>query len=57
VRSSDSIYNQSLVAGMIAHHGEAKTEAWAKGLVANFARPPKAAIATRSRPSPLASAI
>jgi iron(III) transport system substrate-binding protein len=23
------------------HHGEAKTEAWAKGLVANFARPPK----------------
>ncbi|MCB1920613.1 MAG: Fe(3+) ABC transporter substrate-binding protein [Candidatus Competibacteraceae bacterium] len=41
VRSSDSIYNQSLVAGMIAHHGEAKTEAWAKGLVANFARSPK----------------
>jgi hypothetical protein len=41
VRSSDSIYNQSLVAGMISHHGEAKTEAWAKGLVANFARPPK----------------
>lgn len=41
VRSSDSIYNQSLVAGMISHHGEAKTEAWVKGLVANFARPPK----------------
>lgn len=41
VRSSDSIYNQSLVAGMIAHHGEAKTETWAKGLVANFARSPK----------------
>ena len=41
VRSSDSIYNQSLVAGMIAHRGEAETEAWAKGLVANFARPPK----------------
>ena len=41
VRSSDSVYNQSLVAGMIAHDGEAKTEAWAKGLVANFARPPK----------------
>ena len=41
LRSSDSVYNQSLVAGMIAHHGEAKTEAWAKGLVANFARPPK----------------
>lgn len=41
LRSSDSVYNQSLVAGMIAHHGEAQTEAWAKGLVANFARPPK----------------
>ncbi|PIE83166.1 MAG: Fe(3+) ABC transporter substrate-binding protein [Candidatus Contendobacter odensis] len=41
MRSSNSIYNQSLVAGMIAHHGEAKTEAWAKGLVANFARPPQ----------------
>ena len=41
MRSSDSVYNQSLVAGMIAHHGEAKIEAWAKGLVANFARPPK----------------
>ncbi len=41
VRSSDSVYNQSLVAGMMSHHGEAKTEAWAKGLVANFARPPK----------------
>ena len=40
VRSSDSVYNQSLVAGLISHHGEAKTEAWAKGLVANFARPP-----------------
>ncbi len=41
LRSSDSVYNQSLVAGMIAHHGEAKTETWAKGLVANLARPPK----------------
>ncbi len=41
VRSSNSVYNQSLVAGMISHHGEAKAEAWAKGLVANFARPPQ----------------
>lgn len=40
-RSSDSVYNQSLVAGMIAHHGEAQAETWARGLVANFARPPK----------------
>lgn len=41
MRSSDSVYNQSLVAGMISHHGEAKTEEWARGLVANFVRPPK----------------
>lgn len=41
IRSSNNIYNQSLVASMIASNGEAKTEAWAKGLVANMARPPK----------------
>lgn len=41
MRSSNSVYNQSLVAGMISHHGEVETEAWAKGLVANFARPPR----------------
>ena len=41
IRSSSNIYNQSLVAAMIAADGEAKTEAWAKGLVANMARPPK----------------
>lgn len=40
IRSSDNIYNQSLVASMIAHRGVAATEAWAKGFVANFARPP-----------------
>ncbi|MDX9875532.1 MAG: extracellular solute-binding protein, partial [Spongiibacteraceae bacterium] len=40
VRSSDNIYNQSLVAAMIEHLGEERTEAWARGLVANFARPP-----------------
>lgn len=40
-RSSDNIYNQSLVAAMIATRGEAQTEAWAAGLVANFARPPR----------------
>lgn len=40
IRSSSNIYNQSLVASMIAAQGEAKTEEWAKGLVANFARPP-----------------
>ena len=40
VRSSDNVYNQSLVAGMIAHHGEEVTEEWVRGLVANFARSP-----------------
>jgi iron(III) transport system substrate-binding protein len=41
IRSSSSAYNQSLVASLIAHNGVDKTEAWAKGLVANFARTPK----------------
>ncbi|MBK8454940.1 MAG: Fe(3+) ABC transporter substrate-binding protein [Thiofilum sp.] len=40
VRSSNSIYNQSLVASMIAHQGEAQASQWVKGLVQNFARPP-----------------
>lgn len=40
VRSSNNIYNQSLVASMIAHKGEAETETWAKGFVENFARKP-----------------
>jgi len=41
VRSSSNIYNQSLVGAMIAADGVEKTEAWVKGLVANFARPPE----------------
>lgn len=41
IRSSSNIYNQSMLASMIAANGEEKTEAWAKGLVANFARSPK----------------
>ncbi len=40
IRSSGNIYNQSLVASMIEAHGPEQTEAWAKGLVANFARKP-----------------
>ena len=40
IRSSGNIYNQSLVASMIEAHGIDQTEAWAKGLVANFARKP-----------------
>ena len=41
VRSSNNIYNQSLVASMIATRGEQATETWVRGLVANFARPPR----------------
>ncbi len=41
IRSSSSIYNQSLVASLIAAHGIGKTEQWARGLVANLAIPPK----------------
>ncbi|MEN8434515.1 Fe(3+) ABC transporter substrate-binding protein [Clostridium septicum] len=40
-RSSTNIYNQSLVASMIAINGEEATEKWAKELVKNFARDPK----------------
>ncbi|PIE25290.1 MAG: Fe(3+) ABC transporter substrate-binding protein [Neptuniibacter caesariensis] len=40
IRSSNNIYNQSLVASMIDANGIEKTEAWAKGLVKNFAKPP-----------------
>ncbi|WP_430398835.1 Fe(3+) ABC transporter substrate-binding protein [Ferrovibrio sp.] len=41
IRSSTNVYNQSLVGAMIASQGEEKTEAWARGVVANMARPPK----------------
>ena len=41
VRSSTNIYNQSLVASMLVHHGQAQTEQWLSGLVKNFAREPK----------------
>ncbi|TXS92700.1 Fe(3+) ABC transporter substrate-binding protein [Parahaliea maris] len=41
IRSSGNIYNQSLVAGMIATEGADAAASWAKGIVANFARPPQ----------------
>jgi iron(III) transport system substrate-binding protein len=41
VRSSDNVYNQSLTAALIARQGKEATETWARGLVANFARPPQ----------------
>jgi len=40
-RSGAHPYNLSLVASLIAHNGEAQTETWARGVVANFARAPK----------------
>jgi len=40
-RSGSHPYNLSLVAAQIAHHGEAKAEEWAKGVVANMARSPR----------------
>jgi len=41
VRSSSNVYNQSMVAAMIANYGLEKTERWATALVNNFARSPK----------------
>ena len=41
IRSSGNIYNQSLVASLIAANGQEATEAWARGLVGNLARPPR----------------
>lgn len=41
VRSSSNIYNQSMVAGMLATEGDEKTAAWLKGFVSNFARRPQ----------------
>jgi iron(III) transport system substrate-binding protein len=41
IRSSSNIYNQSMLSALIEIWGEDKTLAWAKGLVANFARSPK----------------
>ena len=41
VRSSSNMYNQSLVASLIASHGIKQTESWAKKLVNNLARKPQ----------------
>ena len=41
IRGSGNIYNQSLVASMIAVNGKADTQQWTDSLVANFARDPK----------------
>ena len=41
IRSSNNMYNQSLVASLIANHGVEKTEKWAKNFVSNFSRKPQ----------------
>ena len=41
MRSSDNIYNQSMVASLIAASGEPSIEEWARRLVGNMARPPR----------------
>ncbi|MEM1011311.1 MAG: Fe(3+) ABC transporter substrate-binding protein [Planctomycetota bacterium] len=41
IRSSSNIYNQSLVAAMIARYGTEATQNWVDGMVENFARRPQ----------------
>src|SRR5207344_1692048 len=41
IGASGHIYNQSLVGSLLAADGPEKTEAWAKGVAANLARPPR----------------
>ena len=40
IRSSSNVYNQSLIASIIAANGTEKAQAWANGFVKNFARKP-----------------
>ena len=40
-RPGSHAYNRSLLASIVAAHGETKAEEWAKGLVANLARQPE----------------
>lgn len=41
IRSSENVYNQSLLASFIEIDGEEKAKEWAAGLVKNFARDPE----------------
>lgn len=47
IRSSSNVYNQSLLASIIAHDGPAAAEEWARGVAANFARKPQGADTTQ----------
>lgn len=40
IRSSSNVYNQSLLASLIAHLGSDAATEWARGIVNNMARPP-----------------
>lgn len=40
IRSGQHVYNVALIAAMIAHHGEQKTETWLRGVKANLAHKP-----------------
>ncbi len=40
-RSSSNVYNQSLLASVIAEHGREKATEWARGVRGNMARPPQ----------------
>jgi iron(III) transport system substrate-binding protein len=41
VRSSSNLYNQSLMASLVALKGDAYAQQWAEGIVANMSRAPK----------------
>lgn len=41
IRSSNNIYNQSLIASMIESYGPEETEEWVEDFVSNFARSPQ----------------
>ena len=41
IRSAGHPYNLSLMAAMVAENGAERTEAWAKGIAGNLARPPE----------------
>jgi iron(III) transport system substrate-binding protein len=40
IRSGQYVYNNALFAAFLAHHGEAETEQWLRGLKANLAQKP-----------------
>lgn len=41
IRSSSNIYNQSMIASIIASDGAEAAQSWANGIVSNMARPPQ----------------